>query len=108
MVMEQVVKGMNSLIALILSAGGAAFLTALVSGLRSISTTRMESEEALIKRLTTDATSAREDAERQRKRAEVAEEAAAVARNERDRALEDRARYRRMLISAGVNPDEDT
>lgn len=97
---------MNNLIALILSAGGAAFLTALVTGLRSISTTRMESEEALIKRLSSDAESAREDATRQRTRAETAEEAAAVARSERDRALDERAKYRRKLIDLGVNPDE--
>ena len=97
---------MNNLIALILSAGGAAFLTALVTGLRSISTTRMESEEALIKRLSSDAESARDDATRQRTRAETAEEAAAVARSERDKALEYLTKYRRKLIEMGVDPDD--
>lgn len=98
---------MNNIVALILSAGSAAFLTAVVTGLRSISTTRLESEEAFIKRLTADSESARLEAKTQRERAEAAEEDAALSRVKLNKALEDSTRYRILLIEAGILGKED-
>lgn len=96
---------MNNFIAILLSAGGATFLTAIIAGLKSLSSSKMESEAALMKRLN-DAIrdgSAREDNLELDKRRE--EERAEMFRLERDDALEKAAYYRRRLIDHGINPE---
>lgn len=96
---------MSNFLVFLLSAGGAAFLTAVIAGLRSLSTARLESEAALIKRLGDSAHSSQNEADRQRERAERAERYAERLRQERDDALDRAARYRRRLIERGV-PDD--
>lgn len=95
---------MNDVLVFLFSAGGAAFLAAVVAGIRSLRTSRIESEEALIKRLNDAANQATRDADAQRRRAEKAESVADTLRAERDRALDVAARRRRALIEAGI-PD---
>lgn len=97
---------MSNILVLFLSAGGAAFLTAVIAGLRSLSTSRLESEAALIKRLSDSAKNSQTDADRQRERAERAERYAESLRRERDDALDTAARYRRILIQSGVEIPE--
>lgn len=93
---------MNTLLGLLFTAGGAAFLTAIVAGIRSLRTSRVESEEALIKRLNDDAVNARKEAESQRRRAERAERQLDKMRDERDAAEELSARRHYALIRAGI------
>jgi len=97
---------MNNFLGLLLSAGGATFLTAIIIGLRNLSSTKLASEAALLQRLNEDAENAREDADNQRARAEKAERYNEVIRKERDAALDIAAKYRRILISQGVQYDE--
>lgn len=97
---------MENFIPILLSAGGAAFLTALITGLRSLSSSKLESEAALMKRLN-DAIrdgSEREDALEIAKKKE--EDRAEMFRLERDDALERAAKYRRKLIDSGLPPDD--
>ena len=95
---------MNDVLVLLFTAGGAAFLTALVSGLRALRSQRAESEEAIIKRLNDSANTATRDADNQRSLREKAEAARDLAREQRDRAQEEVSRLRRIIISAGL-PD---
>lgn len=94
---------MDTFLALVLSAGGAAFVTAVIRGLQSLSSTKLESESALIKRLNDDAESAREERDEQRARAERAEKYGEVIRKEREDALDLASKYRRMLIDRGFD-----
>lgn len=97
---------MENFIPILLSAGGAAFLTAIITGLKSLSSSKLESEAALMKRLN-DAIrdgSEREDALEIAKKKE--EDRAEIFRLERDEALEKAARYRRRLIDNGISPEE--
>lgn len=94
---------MSNVLVLLLSAGGAAFLTAIIAGLRSLSTSRLESEAALIKRLSDSAKTSEESANTERERRERAERYAETLRKERDNALDNAARYRRALIQAGID-----
>lgn len=93
---------MNEVLVLLFSAGAAAFLTALVQGIRSLRSQRAESEEAIIRRLNESATSAHREAMIQRRRAERAETARDQLRQERDNALERAAGLYRMLLEAGL------
>jgi hypothetical protein len=100
----------SNFLVFLLSAGGAAFVTAVIAGLRSLSTARLESEAALIKRLGDSAHSAQKEADRQRERAERAERYAEKLRLERDAALDRAAHARRLLIKEGieyVDPSEN-
>lgn len=94
---------MDNFLGLLLSAGGASFLTAIILGLKNLSSTKLESESALIQRLNEDAENAREERDEQRARAERAERYAEVLRKERSDALDLSAKYRRMLIDHGVD-----
>jgi len=93
---------MNEVLVLLFSAGAAAFLTALVQGIRSLRSQRAESEEAIIRRLNESATSAHREAMIQRRRAERAEATIDKLRRERDDALERAARFYRKLVEAGL------
>lgn len=95
---------MNDVLVLLFSAGSAAFLTALVAGIRSLRSQRAESEDAIIKRLNDNATIAHRDASLQRRAKERAETRAETYREERDDALEENSRLYRIIISAGL-PD---
>lgn len=97
---------MNDVLVLLLSAGSAAFLTALVAGIRSIRSQKAESEDAIIRRLNDSASSAHRDAAVQRRRAERAERTRDEMRDERDDALERVARLERALLKAGVELEE--
>lgn len=94
---------MSNFLVFLLSAGGAAFLTAVIAGIRSLSTSRLESESALIKRLSDSAKSSQEDADGQRARAEREESKNEKLRQERDEAQDRAARYRRALIREGID-----
>lgn len=95
---------MNDVLVLLFTAGGAAFLTALVSGLRALRSQRAESEDAIIKRLNDSARTAERDAMKQRLLRDRAETARDIAREQRDHALEEVSRLRRIIITAGL-PD---
>ena len=97
---------MNDVLVLLLSAGSAAFLTALVAGIRSLRSQRAESEEAIIKRLNDNATSAHRSEVLARRGKERAEKALDSMRVERDAALEEVSRLRRILLNAGLEPGE--
>lgn len=100
---------MNNFLTILLSAGGAAFLTAVIAGLRNLSTTRLESEAALIQRLNEDAENSRVESDKQRARAERAEKYVDTLRQEKEAALDKAAQYRRLLIENGIrleNPNE--
>lgn len=97
---------MNDVLILLFSAGGAAFLAAVVAGIKSLRTSRIESEEALIKRLNEAANQAQRDADQQRRRAERAERYADELRKERDAALNLAARRYRAIIQAGLEDVE--
>lgn len=94
---------MDNFLGLLLSAGGASFLTAIILGLKNVSSIKLESESALIQRLNEDAENAREESDKQRARAERAERFAELKRQELEKALDTAAEYRRMLISQGVS-----
>jgi hypothetical protein len=94
----------NDVLVLLFSAGAAAFLTAVVSGISKIRSQRAESEEAIIKRLNENASSAHRDAAMQRKGREKAEARLEIMRVERDAALEESSRLYRYIIDHGL-PD---
>lgn len=96
---------MDNFLTLLLSVGGAAFLTAVIQGLKNLSSSKLESESALIQRLNDDAESAREERDEQRARAERSERYAEVLRKEREDALDLAAKYRRALIHNGIEID---
>lgn len=98
---------MNDVLVLLFSAGSAAFLTALVAGIRSLRSQRAESEDAIIKRLNESAQSAHRDAKLQRLRAEKAEASLDTMRQKRDEILEENSRMRRIIAQAGL-PDPRT
>lgn len=95
---------MNDVLVLLFSAGSAAFLTALVAGIRSLRSQRAESEDAIIKRLNESANSAHRDAGIQRRRADKAEKSRDEMREERDTVLEENSRLIRIILAAGL-PD---
>jgi len=97
---------MNNFLTILLSAGGAAFLTAVIAGLRNLSTTRLESEAALIQRLNDDAEKSRSEADKQRARAERAERYNETLREDKEDALDKAARYRRLLIENGIKVED--
>lgn len=96
---------MNQFFPLLLSAGGAAFISALFIGIKSLRDGRMASEESVIKRINQDARQAHEDADIQRERALRAEREREDMRQERDIAREEVARLRQAMIATGVDPD---
>ena len=98
---------MNEILVTLLSTGGAAFLTALVMGIRSLREGKIASEESIIKRLNDDAKQAHDDAEVQRMRAIRAEAEREEMRQQRDRANEAVARYRMILIEHNIEIPED-
>jgi hypothetical protein len=98
---------MNNVLVLLFSAGGAAFVTAVIAGVKNLRTTKIESEEILIARLNSALKQAERDGDTQRRRAERAERYAEQLRAERDDALNLAARKHRQLLEAGlVSPDE--
>lgn len=97
---------MNNILVLLFSAGGAAFLTALIAGIRNLRTTRLNTEEALITRLNNALKQSERDADVQRRRAERAERYADQLRGERDSALNQVASLQRRLISAGIDEEK--
>ena len=97
---------MDNLIAIMLSAGGAAFLTALITGLKNLSSSRLESEAALMKRLNDAIRDGSEREDELEIAKKIEEERATALRKERDDALEKVARYRRKLIENGINPGD--
>lgn len=92
---------------LLLSAGGAAFITAIFLGIKSLREGRAASEESVVKRLNEDAKQAHADADSQRERAIRAENEREDMRMQRDRANEEVARLRRIMIRSGFDPDPD-
>lgn len=97
---------MNQLIIALLSTGGAAFITAVFLGIKSLREGRLQNEESLIKRINDDARQAHEDAEFQRMRAIRAEAEREEMRRQRDAASESSAKYRRQLIENGITVNE--
>lgn len=97
---------MNSFLIALLSTGGAAFLAAVVAGLRNLSSSRLESESALIQRLNDDSEKARTEADKQRARAERAERYAESLSVDKNNALDLAAKYRRMLIEHGISLED--
>lgn len=98
---------MNEVLVALLSTGGAAFLTALVMGVKSLREGKISNEESVIKRLNDDAKQAHEDADFQRMRAIRAEAEREDMRRQRDASNEDVARYRRLLIENHIPFPED-
>lgn len=96
---------MNNFIALLISAGGVGFLSAIIAGIKALSSTRLESDAALFNRLNEDSKKYREGEGVQRERAEQAEQLAATLRMQRDEALDKVSRYRRQLIDNGIELD---
>jgi len=99
---------MNDVLVLLFSAGGAAFLAAVVAGIKSLRSSRIESEEALINRLNNALKQSEQDVGTQRRRAERSEHYADSLRKERDEALNLAATYRRKLIQAGIDVDSSS
>lgn len=100
---------MNQILLALLSTGGAAFLTALIMGIKSLREGRIAGEESLIKRLNEDAKQAHDDAEIQRMRAIRAESEREDMRRQRDEANEKVAKYRTVLILHNIPfPGEKT
>ncbi len=95
---------MNDVLVLLFSAGSAAFLTALVAGIRSLRSQRAESEDAIIKRLNDSANSAHRDAAIQRRAKEKAEARADKLRELLEAEQLENSRYYRIIIAAGL-PD---
>lgn len=89
---------MNQVLVALLSTGGAAFITALVMGIKSLREGKIANEESIIKRLNDDAKQAHDDADFQRVRAIRAESEREEMRQQRDIANENVSRYRRVLI----------
>lgn len=87
------------ILTLLLSAGGAAFLVAVFNGIKSLRSTKSESEAALLSRINEDAEQAHEDADAQRARAIEAEQMSNTLRRQRDEALEKIAMLRRFIIA---------
>ena len=93
---------MNQILLALLSTGGAAFLTALIMGVRSLREGKIANEESIIKRLNEAAKQAHDDAEVQRMRAIRAESEREQMRRERDMANENVAKYRMILIQNNI------
>lgn len=93
---------MNQVLLALLSTGGAAFLTALIMGVKTLREGRIAGEESIIKRLNEDARQAHEDADIQRMRAVRAEAEREDMRRQRDSCSERAARYRLLLIANGI------
>lgn len=96
---------MNEIFPLLLSAGGAAFITATVLGIKTLREGKVAGEESVITRLNNDAKQAHTDADLQRSRAGDAEQRAEAYRVERDAARDTSACLRRELIKNGLDPD---
>lgn len=96
---------MNEILPLLLSAGGAAFITAVFVGIKTIREGKSASEESVIKRLNDDAMQAHSDADVQRDRAIRSDQEREAMRLQRDAALDQVALYRRELIRNGLDPD---
>lgn len=93
---------MNDVLILLFSAGAAAFLTALVAAIKSLRSTKIESEEAIIKRLNESAVNAHREAMLQRRRAEREENKNDELREENDRLQELAAKRYRIILEAGL------
>lgn len=98
---------MDQILVALLSTGGAAFLTALIMGVKSLRDGKIAGEESIIKRLNEDAKQAHDDAEIQRMRAIRAESEREDMRRQRDLANEEVARMRMRLIKQNVELPED-
>lgn len=98
---------MNNVLVLLFSAGGAAFLTALIAGIKNLRTSRIDSEEVLITRLNNALTQSERAEDAQRRRAERAEKYADELRIEKDRALDRAATLKRRLIEAGIETEDE-
>jgi hypothetical protein len=97
----------NQILLALLSTGGAAFLTALIMGIKSLREGKIAGEESIIKRLNEDAKQAHDDAEIQRMRAIRAESEREEMRRQRDAANEEVARMRMALITQHITPPKD-
>jgi hypothetical protein len=97
----------NNVLVLLFSAGAAAFITALIAGIKNLRTSRIDSEEVLITRLNNALKQAEREADAQRRRADRAERAADQLRAERDTALDVAAAKSRRLIEAGIDDTEE-
>jgi hypothetical protein len=95
----------NDLLPLLLSTGGAAFITAIVMGVKTLRDGRTASEDSIVKRLNEDAKQAHSDADAQRDRANRLEQEREQMRLERNAANERADGYRRALIRNGIDPD---
>lgn len=98
---------MDQVLVALLSTGGAAFLTALIMGIKSLRDGKIAGEESIIKRLNEDAKQAHDDAEIQRMRAIRAESEREDMRRQRDLANEEVARMRMRLIQQDVELPKD-
>jgi len=87
---------LNIVLVALFGAGAGGAVSGVISLIRTIRQGRVDNEETLIKRL--DA-----DNKRQSDRAEEAEREAREYRRERDDALDEAARLRRILIENGIN-----
>lgn len=95
---------MNDVLVLLFSAGSAAFLTALVAGIRSLRSQRAESEDAIIKRLNESAASAHRNASIQQRAREKAEARLEDVREKLAAEQEENSRLYRIIIAADL-PD---
>lgn len=93
---------MNNFLVIVLTTGGAAVLTAVFAGIRSMASSRQESETNLFQRLNDDADKARKEADAQRARAERAEKYNDDLRKDKEQEQDKAAKYRRLLIEHGI------
>lgn len=93
---------MNDVLVLLFTAGAAAFLTALVAAIKSLKSTKVESEEAMIRRLNESAVNSHREAMLQRRRADREEKKNDELREENDRLQEISARRYRIILEAGL------
>ena len=99
---------MNDVLVLLFSAGAAAFLSALVAGVKSLKSTKNQSDEAIIRRLNESAANSYKEARLQRRRADRAEAKIEKLRTDLEAEQALSARRYRVIIEAGLeDPRED-
>lgn len=89
---------LDQLLAALLGVGGAGGIAGLYNIVRAARKGKLDDEETLIKRLNTDNIN-------QMKRADLAEEEASKLRRQRNAVWDQAAKFRRRLISLGVDDD---
>lgn len=96
---------MSEIFQVLFTAGGAAFLSAVFLGLKTLRDGRSAQEDSVTKRLNDDAKQAHDDADAQRDRAIAAQADADQLRVQRDASWNAEARMRRLLIKHGIDPE---